>query len=58
MIEVEHLYKTLGNNHVLEDVNFKVESGKIFGLVGINGAGKSTLQRLMSGVYKEDEGSL
>ena len=58
MIEVEHLYKTLGNNHVLEDVNFKVEDGKIFGLVGINGAGKSTLLRLMSGVYKEDAGKI
>ena len=33
MIEVEHLYKTLGNNHVLEDVNFKVEDGKIFGSI-------------------------
>ena len=35
-----------------------IENGKVFGLVGINGAGKSTLLRLMSGIYKADEGSI
>ena len=54
MIEVKNIFKSFGDKNVLEDVSFKIEDGKIFGLVGINGAGKSTLLRIMSGVYKAD----
>ena len=58
MIEVKSVYKKFGEKNVLEDVSFKIEDGKVFGLVGINGAGKSTLLRIMSGVYKSDQGEI
>ena len=58
MIEVKNIFKSFGEKNVLEDVSFKIEDGKIFGLVGINGAGKSTLLRIMSGVYKADYGEV
>ena len=58
MIEVKNIFKSFGEKNVLEDVSFKIEDGKIFGLVGINGAGKSTLLRIMSGVYIADHGEV
>ena len=35
-----------------------IPGGCIYGLVGSNGAGKSTFLRLLSGVYRPDEGSI
>lgn len=58
MIEVKNVYKNFGDKSVLDNVSFKIEDGKIFGLVGINGAGKSTLLRIMSGVYKAEQGEV
>ncbi len=51
MLEVKGLSHAFGDNVVLENVNLRLEDGKIMGLVGINGAGKSTLLRLISGIY-------
>lgn len=58
MIEVRGLSKRFSDKVVLEDVNFKIEEGQVFGLVGINGSGKSTLLRLMCGIYKPDDGMI
>lgn len=57
MIEIKGLCKSF-DKEILHNVDLKIEDGTIFGLVGINGAGKSTLLRLMSGVYKADEGAI
>ena len=51
MIEIEHLTKTFpGANAVtaLADVSLNIESGEIFGIIGLSGAGKSTLVRCMN----------
>ena len=51
MIEIEHLTKTFpGANAVtaLDDVSLNIESGEIFGIIGLSGAGKSTLVRCMN----------
>ncbi len=58
MIEFKNMYKNFGDYTVLEDINFTLEEGKIYGLVGINGAGKSTLIRHIAGVYKCDSGEV
>ncbi len=58
MIQVNNLCKSFGDKKVLDNVNLKIEDGKVFGLVGINGAGKSTLLRLLSGIYEADSGSI
>lgn len=41
---------------VLDDVSFSVNSGEILGVIGKNGSGKSTLLRIVSGIYKPDQG--
>ncbi len=58
MIEFRNMYKNFGDYTVLEDINFTLEKGKIYGLVGINGAGKSTLIRHIAGVYNCDSGEV
>ena len=56
IIEISQLHKSLGNKGVLTDINFTVEPGRIFGLVGENGAGKTTLIKCATGVYRPDKG--
>ncbi len=58
MIEIKNLTKSFKKNEVLKDFNLTIEKGSIFGLIGINGAGKTTLLRMLSGVYKADEGEI
>ncbi|WP_436232595.1 sugar ABC transporter ATP-binding protein [Actinacidiphila alni] len=42
----------------LDDVSFTLRQGEIHALVGENGAGKSTLIKLLTGVYRPDDGEL
>ena len=58
MIQLINLNKNFKDKEVLKNLSLTIEEGTVFGLVGINGAGKSTLLRLISGVYKPDEGSV
>ncbi len=51
-IVVENLYKSYGSKdgtvHALKNVNLSIESGDIYGIIGMSGAGKSTLVRCMN----------
>lgn len=58
MIEVNNVTKRFGDFVALDGLNMHVERGAIYGLVGPNGAGKSTIIRHLSGVYKQDEGTV
>jgi ABC-2 type transport system ATP-binding protein len=58
MIEISELHKHLGTKDVLTDINFTVEPGRIFGLVGENGAGKTTLFKCATGVYCPEKGAV
>lgn len=58
MIEVKNLSKSYGKNEVLKDINFSVNDGEIFALVGHSGAGKSTLLRCINGLESYQKGSL
>ncbi len=51
-VEVKNVSKSLRKNSILENVNFNLEKGKIYGLVGANGSGKSTLLKIILGLYK------
>ncbi len=42
----------------LSAVDFRVESGKVYALVGANGAGKSTLMKVMAGAYDHYTGNI
>ncbi len=57
-IEINYVSKSFGTVHSLENVCASIQQGSIFGLIGTNGAGKSTLLRVMSGIYKQDFGSI
>lgn len=57
MIKTENLSKYFGEFIALNKISCTINSGGIYGLVGSNGAGKSTLLRILTGVYKADEGT-
>lgn len=44
--------------HVLKDINFEVEEGDFFGIVGRNGSGKSTLLKIISQIYVPEKGTV
>lgn len=46
------------NFTALDDINFTVNKGDIFGILGLNGAGKSTLLKIISGVMKPTTGKV
>ncbi|CAM2157605.1 Fructose import ATP-binding protein FrcA [Pararobbsia alpina] len=48
--------KRFGAVVALHGVDFHVDAGEVVALLGDNGAGKSTLTKIMSGVYRSDEG--
>lgn len=58
IVEVMSLYKSFGKNKVLEDVNFSLDEGKIYALVGRNGSGKTTLLKIMADIYQKDLGKI
>ncbi|WP_461206539.1 ABC transporter ATP-binding protein [Clostridium sp. DL1XJH146] len=58
MIEISNISKSLGENLILKNIDLKIEKGSIFGLIGPNGTGKTTLIKCLTGIYKEDEGSI
>lgn len=58
MIEVNGLTKSFDGVKALDGANIIVNKGSIYGLLGPNGAGKSTLLRHLTGVYRQDEGTV
>jgi len=58
MIEGINLTKKFDSTIALNSINFTIEEGCVYGLLGSNGSGKSTLLRLISGVYLADGGSI
>ncbi len=58
MIEIKGITKRFEEKTALDNVEFSIPEGAVFGLVGSNGSGKSTLLRLISGVYTADGGEI
>ena len=56
-IEVRDLQKSFGDLDVLRGVDFTVERGSIFALLGSNGAGKTTVVRILSTLLRADAGT-
>ncbi|PPG32130.1 ABC transporter ATP-binding protein [Pseudoclavibacter sp. RFBB5] len=56
-IVVDGITKSYGDLAVLTGVDFAVERGSIFALLGSNGAGKTTLVRILSTLLRADDGS-
>ena len=58
MIEAKNVVKTFDGFRALDGLTMTVPQGSIYGMVGPNGAGKSTLLRHVTGVYRQDSGSV
>ena len=58
LLEIQHLSKSFGEDHVLSDINLSVDEGDIYGILGLSGAGKSTLVRCINGLENYDEGEI
>jgi ABC-2 type transport system ATP-binding protein len=56
-IEVKGLRKSFKDIEVLTGVDFEVNRGEIFALLGSNGAGKTTIVKILSTLLKPDGGS-
>lgn len=57
-IRVRDLQKSYDDLHVLRGVDFDVERGSIFALLGSNGAGKTTVVKILATLLKADAGML
>jgi ribose transport system ATP-binding protein len=58
LLEVKSIDKRFGPTVALKNVDIKVRSGEIRGLVGENGSGKSTLTSIIAGMQKADRGEM
>ncbi len=58
VISIRGLYKSFGQNHVLQGIDLDVYKGENVVVLGRSGTGKSVLIKILSGLLKQDRGSL
>ena len=58
IIEIKNLSKKFKNTLAVKDISFKINKGKIIGLLGPNGSGKSTTIGMMLGLIKPTSGTV
>ena len=58
IIEIEHLDKSFGDVHAVQDLSFHVRQGELFAFLGVNGAGKSTTISILCGQLAKDGGTV
>ena len=58
IIEFENVSLAYGNRLVLDNINFKINEGQIFGMLGPNGVGKSTIFNLITGLINPKNGKV
>jgi len=58
LLEIKDLDKKYDDKYVLRDINLKLSSGKIIGLLGKNGAGKTTLIKLINDLLTPTNGEI
>lgn len=57
-ITFTNISKQYGSHHALKDVSFALQTGEIFGLIGVNGAGKTTLIKSALDLIRADKGHI
>ena len=57
-IELKHIDKFYGKNHILKDVELTIEDGDFMTLLGPSGCGKTTTLRVVSGLEKPQNGTI
>lgn len=58
IVIVDHISHKYSDIYVLQDIDFKIPSNCIMGLLGSNGAGKSTTMNIICGVLKQTAGNV
>ncbi|WP_406670748.1 ABC transporter ATP-binding protein [Methanolobus sp. ZRKC4] len=58
IIEVNGLRKEYGDFVAVENLNFSIGKGEIFGIVGPNGAGKTTTLKMLGGLIRPSRGNI
>ena len=58
IVEFENISLAYGNRLILDNINFKINEGQIFGMLGPNGVGKSTIFNLITGLVKPRSGKI
>lgn len=58
VIKIENLYKSFGDNHVLNGLTVKLNRGENIAILGKSGSGKSVLIKCIIGLIKPDQGSI
>ncbi len=58
IIEFENVSLAYGNRLILDNINFKINEGQIFGMLGPNGVGKSTIFNLITGLISPGQGKI
>ena len=58
IIEFENVSLAYGNRLILDNINFKINEGQIFGMLGPNGVGKSTIFNLITGLIDPGNGKI
>ena len=58
ILELRDVSKRFGNVVALDGVSIALWRGEVLCLLGDNGAGKSTLIKVLSGVYRPDQGAM
>ncbi len=58
ILTMKGIDKSFPGVHALDHVDLEVRKGEVHALMGENGAGKSTLMKVLTGIYKKDEGTI
>lgn len=58
IITIDNVCKNYKSKKALDNVSLKINSGELFGLLGVNGAGKTTLIKILCGLTKKTSGKL
>ncbi len=58
IVEFENISLSYGSRLILDNINFKINEGQIFGMLGPNGVGKSTIFNLITGLITPGSGKI
>ena len=58
IIQFENVSLSYGSRLILDNINFKINEGQIFGMLGPNGVGKSTIFNLITGLINPKHGKI
>ena len=58
VVEFDNISLAYGNRLILDGINFKINEGQIFGMLGPNGVGKSTIFNIITGLINPKSGKI